>query len=94
MTISFRDLKKRWMEDPEFQAEYEALEPEFALARQLIQARGRAGLTQQELAERMGTTQPVIARLESGRQKPTTKTLSNFAEATGSKLEIRIVEVR
>ncbi len=91
MTIPFRELKKRWMKDPDFRKEYDALEPEFAVARQLIEARARAGLTQQELADRMGTTQPVIARLESGRQKPTTKTLERFAKATGSKVEIRLV---
>ncbi len=91
MTIPFRELKKRWMKDPDFRKEYDALEPEFAVARQLIEARTRAGLTQQELADRMGTTQPVIARLESGRQKPTTKTLERFAKATGSKVEIRLV---
>ena len=91
MTIPFRELKRRWMEDPAFRKEYDALEPEFAVARQLIEARTRAGLTQQELADRMGTTQPVIARLESGRQKPTTKTLERFAKATGSKVEIRLV---
>ncbi len=91
MTIPFRELKKRWMKDPAFRKEYDALESEFAVARQLIEARTRAGLTQQELADRMGTTQPVIARLESGRQKPTTKTLERFAKATGSKVEIRLV---
>lgn len=91
MTIPFRELKKRWMKDPAFRQEHDALEPEFAVARQLIEARTRAGLTQQELADRMGTTQPVIARLESGRQKPTTKTLERFAKATGSKVEIRLV---
>ncbi len=91
MTIPFRELKKRWMKDPDFRKEYDALEPEFAVARQLIEARTRAGLTQQELADRMGTTQPVIARLESGRQKPTTKTLERFAKATGSKVEVRLV---
>ncbi len=91
MTIPFRELKKRWMKDPAFHKEYDALESEFAVARQLIEARTRAGLTQQELADRMGTTQPVIARLESGRQKPTTKTLERFAKATGSKVEIRLV---
>ena len=91
MTIPFRELKKRWMMDPDFRKEYDALESEFAVARQLIEARTRAGLTQQELADRMGTTQPVIARLESGRQKPTTKTLERFAKATGSRVEIRLV---
>ncbi len=91
MTTPFRELKKRWMKDPAFRDEFEALGPEFALAQQLIQARVRASLTQRELAARMGTTQPFIARLESGRQKPTTKTLERFAEATGSRVEIHLV---
>ena len=91
MTTPFRELKTRWMKDPAFRDEFEALGPEFALARQLIQARARAGLTQRELATRMGTTQPFIARLESGRRKPTTKTLERFAEATGSRVEIHLV---
>ena len=60
---SLRELKKKWMQDPEFRKEYEALEPEFALARTLIEARINAGLTQEEVAERMGTTQSVVARL-------------------------------
>ena len=91
MTVSFRNAKKQWLKDPEFREAYDELEPEFTLARQLIQARVRAGLTQQELASRMGTTQPAIARLESGRQKPTTKTLERFAAATESRLEIHLV---
>ncbi|MHB8255339.1 MAG: helix-turn-helix domain-containing protein [Acidiferrobacter sp.] len=63
------DLKKEWMTDPEFRAEYEGLEEEFAIAREMIEARARAGLSQAEVAQRMGTTQSVIARLESGRAR-------------------------
>lgn len=54
----------------------------------MIEARSRAGLTQEELAERMGTTQPVVARLESGRIRPSTRTLERLAQATGSRLII------
>jgi transcriptional regulator with XRE-family HTH domain len=54
----------------------------------LIEARAQAGLTQEQLAERMKTTQAVIARLESGRVKPSTRTLERFAAATGMKLRI------
>ena len=58
------------------------------LARALIEARGRAGLTQSEPAERMETTQSVMARLESGRVLPSTRTLEKFARATGTRLRI------
>ncbi|MDE2058520.1 MAG: helix-turn-helix transcriptional regulator [candidate division NC10 bacterium] len=55
----------------------------------VIKARNRAGLTQQQLARRMGTTQPVVARLESGRTRPSMRTLERLAEATRSRLLIR-----
>jgi phage-related protein/DNA-binding XRE family transcriptional regulator len=87
--IAMRDIAKEWLKDPEFRAEYEALEPEFALASALIEARTRAGMTQAQVAKAMGTTQAVIARLEGGRVKPSTRTLERFAKATGTRLRIR-----
>lgn len=80
-----------WRKDPAYVAEYEALEEEFALANALIGARARADLTQAQLAKRMGTTQAVIARLESGRQMPSTRTLERLAEATGHRLRVSFV---
>ena len=65
-----------------------ALEEEFSLISALIEARTRAGLTQEQVARRMKTTQGVIARLESGGSKPSTRTLERFAQATGSRLKI------
>ena len=82
------DLHKAWSEDPEYCAEYDRLGPEFALARSLIEARTRAHLTQAELAKRMATTQSVVARLESGRVSPSTRTLEKVARATGTRLRI------
>ena len=76
----------RWHKDPEYMKEYDALEEEFALANTLIGARVHADLSQAEVAERMGTSQSAIARLESGRSRPSTRTLRKFAEATGMKL--------
>ena len=76
------------MKDPEFRAEYDALEEEFALASALIRARGEADITQEEVAKAMGTTQAVVARLESGRIMPSTRTLQRFAKATKSRLRI------
>ncbi len=77
-----------WRKDPEYVAAYDALEEEFALANALIGARAQANLTQEDLAERMGTSQSAIARLESGRVMPSTRTLRKLAEATGTKLRI------
>ncbi len=83
------DLHKRWMKEPKYRKAFEALEEEYVLASAVIDARNRAGLTQKALAERMGTTQPVVARLESGRVRPSLRTLERLARATRSRLRIR-----
>jgi transcriptional regulator with XRE-family HTH domain len=82
------DLHKKWMKDPGYAKEYDALEEEFALAMAVAKARSRAGLSQSELARRMKTTQSTVARLESGRGLPSTRTLDRFAKATGHRLKI------
>jgi transcriptional regulator with XRE-family HTH domain len=61
---------------------------EFELARVLIQARTRAGLTQMELAQRMKTSQSYVARIEGGKVRPSTDALERFAQATGTRLRI------
>ncbi|HEV2689626.1 MAG TPA: helix-turn-helix transcriptional regulator, partial [Bryobacteraceae bacterium] len=86
--IRVDDLHKKWMKDPTYRREYKALEEEFSLIAALIEARTRAGLTQEQVANRMKTTQAVIARLEGGGSKPSTRTLERYAEATGSRLRI------
>jgi len=70
---------------------YDALADEFDLARELIAARVRAGMTQAEVAERMGTTQSVVARLESGARMPSVNTLLKFAKATRSRPVIKLL---
>ena len=82
------DLHLKWMKNKAYRKAHEELAPEFALARAVIQARVTAGLTQEQLAERMNTTQSVIARLESGRTRPSTQTLERLAAATGTRLQI------
>ena len=82
------DLHEKWSRDPDYRAAYEKLGPEFEFAHSLIEARTRAGITQSELAKRMNTTQSVVARLESGRAHPSTKTLERIAQATGTQLRI------
>jgi len=86
--IPVEEAAARWMQDPAFVAAYDALEEEFALAASLIQARAQADMTQAQVAEAMGTTQAVIARLESGKVRPSTRTLQRFAQATQTRLRI------
>lgn len=82
------DLHKKWSEDPEYRKAHDGLGSEFEISRSLIEARTRAKLTQTELAQRMNTTQSVVARLESGRTRPSTRTLQKIARATGTRLRI------
>lgn len=86
------ELHQEWLRDSEYREAYEALEPEFSLVREVIAARVRAGLTQEQLAQRMGTTQSAIARLEGGRTSPSIKTLKKLAAVTGSRLIVRLDE--
>jgi transcriptional regulator with XRE-family HTH domain len=83
-----RDLHAAWIEDAGYRAAYEELEDEFSLVRAVVEARVQAGLTQAELAARMQTSQSAVARLESGRVKPSASTLEKLAKATGTRLKI------
>jgi ribosome-binding protein aMBF1 (putative translation factor) len=90
-TVPLDRLRRRWLREPAFREAYEALAPEFEIAAQLIAARSRAGLTQADVAKRMGTTQSVVARLESGRQRPSLDSLERYAKATGSQLRVELI---
>ena len=82
------DLKKQRLKNPEFKAAYESMADEFALASAVIEARAIADLTQEELADRMGAKQSLIASIESGDQNTTVNMLLRVAEATGTHLKI------
>lgn len=85
------DLKQRLMKNLEFREEYAKADAEFALLEAMITARREAKLTQAELAEKIGTTQSAIARLEAGRVSPSVSTLRRYAEATGHQLQVGFV---
>jgi DNA-binding transcriptional regulator YiaG len=90
-TIKARELHAAdLVADPAYREAYEALEGEFALVGALIRARTHARLSQAEVAERMGTTESAVSRLESGRSKPSTRTLERYAKATGHRLHISL----
>jgi predicted transcriptional regulator len=79
---------RQWKKDPKYVAAYDALEKEFAIASAMIKARADADMTQEQVAKAMGTTQAVVARLESGKILPSTRTLERFAKATRTRLRI------
>jgi transcriptional regulator with XRE-family HTH domain len=88
-------LKKAALKKPKVKSEYEALGPEFELLRQILRARSKAGLSQADVAERMGTHAPAITRLESalstGKHSPSIDTLKRYAQAVGCELQIKFV---
>ena len=86
--IPAEEVFREWRKDPKFVAAYDALEDEFSVASALIKARGDAAMTQEQVAQAMGTTQAVVARLESGKTMPSTRTLERFAKATHTRLRI------
>jgi DNA-binding XRE family transcriptional regulator len=94
-TKTHRQMVEAWKQEPEFKASYDELETEFVLLRELLLARQRAGLTQAEVAEKMGTKPPAVTRLETSlsdnRHSPSIATLKKYAEAVGCKLEVHLV---
>ena len=88
---SYRDFLKEQLNDPELKAEYDALEPEFAIIQAMINARKTAGLTQKQLAERTGIAQADISRLENGNANPSLKTLQRLAKGMGMRMQIQFI---
>jgi ribosome-binding protein aMBF1 (putative translation factor) len=93
---TFREMRERILADPEARAEYDRLNrEEFALLDQMLAARHNAGLSQAQVAERMGTKAPAVTRLEralaSGEHSPSIDTLRKYALACGKTLKISIV---
>lgn len=87
--LDFQIWEKKSLKNPRIRAEYDKLQPEFTVIQAMIDARRREGLTQKVLAERVGTKQSVISRLESGRANPTVGFLKKLAQALDARLEIR-----
>jgi len=92
--LTHKELKEHALKRADVKSEYERLEEEFALLDEFLKARAAAGISQSEVAERMGTTQSAVARLESGRGKhsPSLATLRKYARALGCRLDLRLVK--
>lgn len=91
--MKFSTPHKKWLKDPEYRKEYDALEEEFALIAEVVKARQRSGLSRADVARRMKTTRRTMSRLENGRE-PSMQTLSRFAKATGHRLKISFEPVK
>jgi len=94
--LTHKQLRAKALERAEVKAHYEELDDEYALLDEFLRARAEQGLTQAQVAEKIGTTQSAVARMESGRGKhsPSLATLSRYAQALGCKLEVKLVRDR
>ena len=91
--LTHKQLRAKALGNIEVKAEYEKLSAEYALLDEFLKARAAQGLTQAQVALKIGTTQSAVARMESGSGKhsPSLATLSKYAEALGCKLEVKLV---
>ncbi len=90
----FNDFLNEQLKDENFKKEYDALEPEFAIIRAMIDARRESGMTQKELSERTGIAQGDISKLENGNANPSLRTLQRLAEGMGMQLKVEFVPIR
>ena len=89
---TYKQLKSKLLKDKDIQEAYDKLGAEFAVAKMIIQKRIKKGLTQEELAQKIGTKQSAIARLEAGECNPTIDFLDRIANALGAKIKISLRE--
>jgi ribosome-binding protein aMBF1 (putative translation factor) len=89
--LDFKDWMAKSMKNPEVKAEYDRLQPEYAMIQAVIDARVNRGVTQKELARKIGTKQSVISRLESGRANPSVAFLKKLAHGLNTHLEIKFI---
>ena len=92
--LDFSVWRKEVLKDSELKAEYDRLQPEYAVIQAILDARIKKGVTQKELAQKIGTKQSVISRLESGRANPSIGFLKRLAQALNSHLEIRFTNFK
>lgn len=88
---SLAKLRQNLLYDPEVKAEYDRLGPIFAVVDEMIAARQTAGLTQAQIAARMGTTQSVVARLENARHMPSFDMVARYAAAIDRRIDVRLM---
>ena len=90
--MDLKDVRRELLKNPEVKREYDALDAEFKLASSIIERRLAKGLSQRQLASRIGSKQPVISRLESGESKPTLSLLKRVADALDARVVVTLEE--
>ena len=88
---SYKDYKKKALQNDEVKAEYDALQPEYDIIQAMISARNEQHMTQKELSERTGITQADISRIENGTRNPSLSMVKRIAEGLGMKLKLEFV---
>jgi predicted transcriptional regulator len=91
-TTSYKQLRNKLLKDKQIKRAYDDLGPEFTVIEMIIKRRIGEGLSQKELAQRIGTKQSAISRLESGNYNPTLSFLQKVGEALNAKLKISLAE--
>ena len=90
----FQKYLEQQMKDPEFEAEWKALEPEYQIMRAIVEARKKSHLTQQQLSQMTGINQADISKLETGNCNPSLRTLNRLAEGLGMMLRVEFIPMK
>lgn len=89
--IKWREYRDRKLQEPQFKQAYDELEVEYAIMNEMLRLRGEAGMSQSQLSQKTGITQPDISKLENGKANPSIATLKKVARAFGKKLSVQFV---
>lgn len=89
--IKWKEYRDRKLQEPEFKQVYEDLEVEYAIMNEMLKLRCEAGISQSQLSQQTGITQPDISKLENGKANPSIATLKKVARAFGKRLQVQFV---
>ena len=89
--IKWKEYRDRRLQELEFKQAYEELEVEYAIMNEMLKLRGEAGMSQSQLSQKTGITQPDISKLENGKANPSIATLKKVARALGKKLRVQFI---
>lgn len=94
MSLDLNTYLQEQLKDPDFRAEYDALEPEFAIMQAMMDSRKASGMTQKQLAEKTGINQADISKLERGNANPSLRTLQRLASGMGMRLKLSFEPIK
>lgn len=89
--MKWDEYKQKKLQNPEFKRAYEDLEVEYAIMNEMLKLRSEAGISQSQLSQKTGITQPDISKLENGKANPSIATLKKVAGAFGKRLQVQFI---